>query len=317
MESTIPWIEKYRPTEIQNVIMDEQTKILIDVLINKNRNVHLIITGFPGVGKTSTVKCIARKILGKHMQEGFLELNDADTRAKNSSTLIPTFCKRAVSFEENKIILLDEADTINKRYQNELCEFMKRYGKNTQFVFTCNDSAKIIEDIQSLCRIVRFKKLSDVQIKNRLAEICVKENVKHDDSGMEMICYISSGDMRKAINNLQTTAFSSNIVDRESVLNVCRMPDPNDINGIIDFCVQKKLDEANAAMNNLISEGYQYLDIIIGFNYILTNAKLPDEIKLKLINVVNQTTIVVSTSARSKLQMLAMLCRIVDIFLTN
>uniref|UniRef100_A0A6C0CBN2 AAA+ ATPase domain-containing protein n=1 Tax=viral metagenome TaxID=1070528 RepID=A0A6C0CBN2_9ZZZZ len=317
MESSIPWIEKYRPTELENVIMDDQTKMLIDVLIKKKKNVHLIITGFPGVGKTSTVKCIAKKALGANIHEGFLELNDADTRAKNSSTLVPTFCKRSVNFDEPKIVLLDEADTTNKRWQNELCEFIKLYGKNTRFIFTCNNSAKIIEDIQSICRIIRFKKLSDDQIKNRLIQICLKEKVAYSESGLEMICYISAGDMRKAINNLQMAAFSAESIDKQSVLDVCRMPDPNDINEIIDFCIKKDLDSANKSLNRLMIEGFHYLDIIIGFDYILTGSKIKDEIKLQLIHIVNQTTIVVSTGVRSKLQMLAMLCRIVDIFLTN
>jgi len=317
MESSIPWIEKYRPTDIENVIMDDQTKLLLDVLIQKRKNVHLIITGFPGIGKTSTVKCIAKKTLGVNINEGFLELNDSDGRTKNSSTLIPSFCKRSVNFEESKIILLDEADNINKRSQNEICEFMKQYGSNTRFIFTCNYSAKIIEDIQSICRIIRFKKLSDEQIKNRLIQICLQEKIVYSESGLQMICYISAGDMRKAINNLQMAAFSAESIDKQSVLDVCRMPDPNDINEVIDFCVKKDLNNANASLNKLIIEGYHYLDIIIGFNYILSNSGIKDDIKLKLIDIVNQTTIVVSTGVRSKLQMLAMLCRICNIFLTN
>ena len=204
-----PWIEKYRPSELTDVIMDEQIKKIIEVLVNNRKNIHMIITGSPGVGKTSTVKCIAKKILGDNIENGFLELNDADSRGvKNITTLIPSFCKRSVQFKESKFILLDESDNIPKKCQNDICKMMQEFGENTNFIFTCNDSTKIIENIQSVCRIIRFKNLSDSQIKSRLEYICKVENVNQTPEGLNTICYISSGDMRKAINNLQITANS-------------------------------------------------------------------------------------------------------------
>jgi replication factor C subunit 2/4 len=313
MESSIPWIEKYRPGTMEELVMDDRTKQLISILVENRKNIHLIITGFPGVGKTSTVKCIAKKILGDNITDGFLELNDADTRSIKNSTVIPSFCKRAVSFKESKIILLDEADNITEKCQYDICELIKKYGHNTKFIFTCNDSTKIIEDIQSICRIIRFKKLSNEQIKDRLSYICEKEAIGYDMNGLDIICYISTGDMRKAINNLQMTAYAIGKIDKETVLKVCKKPDPNDIIKIFDSCVKQDIEKSVSLLNNLIFDGYNLLDIIIAFNYVLTELKMDENIKLKMLDVINQTIIVTSLGIKSQLQLIAMICRLINI----
>src|SRR4029077_18899665 len=177
--------------------------------LQDRKNVHLIITGLPGIGKTTTVRCIAKRILGEHITQGYLELNAAEDRGvRSTSTIIPPFCKRVVNFTASKIILLDEADNMTPKCQYDINDMIKLYGKRTKFIFTCNDSTKIIEDIQSVCRIIRFKRLTETQISAYLSKICHKENIPCDKPGLSTICYISNGDMRKSINDLQKTAYT-------------------------------------------------------------------------------------------------------------
>lgn len=333
MHNSTPWIEKYRPSELDDIIMDPNIKKIIDVLIHNRGNTHMIITGPPGIGKTSTVRCIARKILGINLENGFLELNDSDSRGvKNITSIIPSFCKRAVSFDESKIILLDESDNITSKCQADLCDMIKQFGHNTNFIFTCNDSSKIIENIQSICRIIRFKSLCDDQIKERLKKICEYEEVSQTEEGLNTICYISGGDMRKAINNLQITANSFNKITKKEVLSICKMPDPIEIASIIDLCLKKNFSDSNQKLNNLIMEGYYFLDIVVSFGYVVDRSEIhrlktselspirtgiSNKIKLQLIDVINQTKIVLSTNVRSKLQLVAMLCRMIDVINKN
>lgn len=312
MKNSIPWIEKYRPSQIEDIILDENVSNQIKIFLDDRQDVHLIITGLPGIGKTSTVRCIARKILGNHVAQGYLELNAAEDRGVRSiSTIIPPFCKKVVNFSSSKIILLDEADNMTTKCQHDINDMIKTYGKRTKFIFTCNDSTKIIEDIQSVCRIVRFKKLTDEQVLTYLAKICKSEGVTYDKTGLSTICYISNGDMRKAINDLQKTAYTFDRITKETVLKICKVPDPEDIKKIICLCESKQLEAADKEMELIIKQGYYYLDIVSGFVYVLCHYEMDEDLKLSLIDIVNQTKIAVSIGLRTKLQLSAMICRLV------
>lgn len=312
-EHSIPWIEKYRPSNIEDIIFDKQIEQQINIFLQDKENVHLIITGLPGVGKTSTVRCIAKKILNENIDQGYLELNAAEDRGIRSiSIIIPPFCKKVVNFTVSKIILLDEADNMTAKCQYDINEMIKKYGRKTKFIFTCNDSTRIIEDIQSVCRILRFKKLTDEQISIYLSKICETENIEYHKNGLETICYISNGDMRKAINNLQLTAYSYGKINKQTVLKICKMPDPEEIRQIITLCLEGNLEEANNGIQNIILKGYYYLDIVTGFIFVLSNYQMEESMKLKLIDIINQTKIAVSTGLRSKLQLTAMICRLIS-----
>jgi replication factor C subunit 2/4 len=314
MENSIPWTEKYRPTNIEDIILDKNVEQQIKIFLQDRENVHLIITGLPGIGKTTTVRCIAKRILGGHIDQGYLELNAAEDRGVRSiATIIPSFCKRVVNFEKSKIILFDEADNMTPKCQCDINKMIKDFGHRTKFIFTCNDSTKIIEDIQSVCRIVRYKKLTDKQISMYLSKICQNENMPFDKTGLSTICYISNGDMRKSINDLQKTAYTYGKITKETVLNICKVPDPDEIKKIIDLCLENKLEEADKEMDNIIKQGYYYLDIVTGFIYVLAGYEaMEEDLRLRLIQIVNKTKITVSTGLRSKLQLSAMICRLID-----
>lgn len=312
MDSSIPWIEKYRPAKIDDIILDEYVEKQIKIFLQDRKNVHLIITGLPGIGKTTTVRCIAKELLGDNLSQGYLELNAAEDRGTRSTTpIISPFCKKVVSFTGSKIILLDEADNMTSKCQYDINDMIKTYGRKTKFIFTCNDSTKIIQDIQSICRIIRFKELTNEQISLYLSKICKEENIPYDKAGLSMIYYISGGDMRKSINDLQKTAYTFDKISKESVLNICRVPDPEEIKKILELCMTNNLEKADMEMNNLIKQGYYYLDIVSGFIYVLSNYDMNNQIKLKLMEIVNKTKIMVSTGLRTKLQLSGMICRLV------
>ncbi|BCS83164.1 replication factor C small subunit [Cotonvirus japonicus] len=312
MIKSIPWTEKYRPNDINEIIIDKNISQHIDIFLKDNENVHLIITGSPGVGKTSTVRCIAKYKLGNNMPQGYLEINAAEDRGVRSiSAIIPPFCKKLVNFEGSKIILLDEADIMTSKCQYDINNMIKQYGRKTKFIFTCNDSSKIIEDIQSVCRILRFKKMTNTQITEYLSKICIKENIKYNKEGLNTLCYISNGDMRKSINDLQKTAFTYGKITKELVLKICKVPDPEEIKNIIDSCIKGDLELADKEMCNIIKLDYCYFDIVNSFIYVLMKYDIDEDNRLKLIKIVNETKIHVSKGLRSKLQLSGMICRLI------
>lgn len=314
MLNSVPWIEKYRPQSMEDIILESTVVNQIRIFIKDIQNTHLILTGLPGVGKTSTVRCIAKEILGDSLIDGYRELNAGEDRGTKSITsIIPPFCEKKVNFSCSKIILLDEADNMTDKCQCDISEMIKKYGTVTKFIFTCNDSSKITEDIQSVCRIIRYPNLTSEQVFTYLIKICEQESIVYTTEGLNIIYYISNGDMRKSINDLQKTAYTFGKITRKAVLKICQVPDPQEIETILQLCFIQQFEKADQMVINLIGKGYYYLDIVNGFNYVLIKMQpLEESLRLKMIKIINDTKIVISMGLKSKLQLSAMIARLIE-----
>ena len=83
------------------------------------------------------------------------------------------------------------------------------HSEQTRFVFSCNNSTKIIDPIQSRCVVLRFKPLDEADIVQYITPICQQEGLKYTEEGLQHLAFIANGDMRNAINNLQSTSLAT------------------------------------------------------------------------------------------------------------
>ncbi|XP_048645865.1 replication factor C subunit 2 isoform X4 [Marmota marmota marmota] len=144
----------------------------------------------------------------------------------------------------HKIIILDEADSMTDGAQQALRRTMEIYSKTTRFALACNASDKIIEPIQSRCAVLRYTKLTDAQVLARLMSVLEKEEVRYTDDGLEAIIFTAQGDMRQALNNLQSTFSGFGFINSENVFKVCDEPHPLLVKEMIQHCVHGDIDEA-------------------------------------------------------------------------
>ncbi|CDJ35419.1 replication factor c subunit, putative [Eimeria mitis] len=103
-----------------------------------------------------------------------------------------------------------------------LRRIMEQHSETTRFALACNSSTSVIEPLQSRCAILRFTKLTDAHLIQRLREVCAKENVTFTDDGIEAIVFSADGDMRSALNNLQSTVSGFGLVNKANVEKVIR-----------------------------------------------------------------------------------------------
>jgi len=248
------WTEKYRPKKLDDLIDQEEAKrSLINLLRSPSEMPHLLFSGPAGSGKTTTAVCIARAILGDHVSDALLSLNASDERTlKQMREKVKTFAKYVVTKDVSfKIIILDEADEMDRLAQPALRRIMEDFSEFNRFIFLCNYSSGIIGPIQSRCAIFRFVRLPQESVVKHLAEICKKEKVKYEPDSLTDIYAATDGDMRHAINVLQTCA-SYDEVNQKVVEKVLGLTPAFRVGKIIDQAIEGAFSKARNEMVDLL-----------------------------------------------------------------
>jgi len=304
-EIKLPLIEKYRPRNFNDIILNNFLKIKLNNILKSKQLPNLIIIGEPSTGKTSTILCLAKIIYKDDYENNVLELNASDDRGLTmiSSTIQP-FCKKKSNY--NKLVILDEADSITQKAQNLLNNIIAEYRKNTRFIFICNQNARISESIQSRCMILKFPKIKKKQIKEKIIEICQNEKTKYTDDGINRLLFFSDYDIRQCINNLECIIYTNNSVTIKTIDNLINVPKVEYIKKIIELCKEKNLDEALLVITKLFNNGYSSNDILLIFmKYIEYNQidNIDHEMKLKLYKIISSSYIRVNDGINTLLQL--------------
>jgi len=190
----------------------------------------------------------------------------------------------------HKIVILDEADSMTAGAQQALRRTMEIYSNTTRFCLACNMSNKIIEPIQSRCAILRYAKLADREVLQRLLEICAEEKVEYNDDGLTALIFTSEGDMRQAINNLQSTWSGFGFVSGDNVFKVCDQPHPIVVQSMIRACSKGDIEGSMLKLQELWDQGYSAVDIIVTiFRVVKTFDELPEYTKLEYIKEIGFT----------------------------
>lgn len=311
----LPWTEKYRPKSINELMLDDNLKSRVKQLVVDKSIPNLIFTGPPGIGKTSTIRSIARELYGEYANRAVLELNASDDRGiKSIQGDIINFCKTKLIYPKGqekkyssyKLIILDEADNIVERVQPQINNIMEIYKNTVKFAFTCNSSSNIIEAIQSRCLILRYMRLNQQMIVKRLKEITTIEKVKCEENALKKISDLSHGDMRAAVNILQLVFNNKGQIKCGYIDELCDLPQQVVIKQLFDFVLKDDLISAFKIMNELKSSGYSGSDITLGMMYTLKSDisdDIPEKIKIKLFHCICMGAYRISKGIDSVLQL--------------
>lgn len=318
----VPWTEKYRPQTPDELVVGSSIKNKIKKIISDRNMPNIIITGIPGIGKTTTIQCIAFNILGKYIKDGLLELNASDDRGiKAVQEAVTFFCKKKVDFADNnniyakhKIVLLDEADNMTEKAQRLVNELMEKHKNTTRFAFTCNTSSKIIESIQSKCIILRYKRLSNNYIEKRLTYIAKKENIKFTKIGITSLAAISQGDLRQAVSSLQVMHINYPEINQLNVFKIYDKPEILLVNVIFTHMQNKNFIEALKLLTDLRNKGYTNADIIYSMLFILKThdfITISEQLRILYIKNISKTYFYIYQGINSDMQLdgcIAKLC---------
>ncbi len=306
--SNLPFSEKYRPRKVDDLILDKIIATKIGSII-KNKDIpNIIFTGKSGVGKTSTIHCIARAIYPKEYHESIIELNASDDRGiKSVHETIINFCKRKVEFKEgfaqHKLLILDEADNITPKAQRLINSIMEKFP-TTRFAFTCNNSSDIIESIQSRCIIIRFTKPPVQDFISRIKLICENESIKYEEEALNYMFEICQKDLRQTLNMLELTYRTYNKISIKNINKICDIPSQEILNQLLGHIINKDIKQICVMINKFQNQGYYSLDVLLHFiQYIKNNENITEDQRINLINILSNSSYIMSKSSTNYIQL--------------
>ncbi|KFK42140.1 hypothetical protein AALP_AA2G216400 [Arabis alpina] len=284
-----PWVEKYRPESLDDVAAHRDIIDTIDRLTNENKLPHLLLYGPPGTGKTSTILAVARKLYGPKFRNMILELNASDDRGIDvvrqqiqdfASTQSFSLGKSSV-----KLVLLDEADAMTKDAQFALRRVIEKYTKSTRFALIGNHVNKIIPALQSRCTRFRFAPLDPAHVSQRLKHVIEAEGLDVSENGLAALVRLSNGDMRKALNILQSTHMASEKITEEEVYLCTGNPLPMDIEQISHWLLNKSFAESYKDISEMKTrKGLAIVDIVREVTMFVFKIEMPSRVRVQLIN---------------------------------
>ena len=213
----MPWIEKYRPTHFDGIVLDPLNRTFFRHILEKRHFPNLLFYGPPGTGKTTTIINLINEYQHKYTRknrESIIHLNASDERGIDIiRTQIYQFVKSKHIFEVGlKFVILDEVDYMTKNAQQALKTLLQTTLPNVRFCLICNYISKIDESLQHEFICVRFNQLPRKEIHQFIGAIAHKESIEIDEEAMEQLCEMYQSDIRSMINYLQSSYSERNPV---------------------------------------------------------------------------------------------------------
>jgi DNA polymerase III delta prime subunit len=196
------WVDKYRPKSMDGYVWrDNAQKRQVESWIKDKSIPHLLLSGTPGIGKTTMAKILVNEI-------GIQDVDVLDVNASRE-TGIDFIRNKIVPFISSiawgpfKVVLLDEADRLSPQAQDSLKGIVEEYSAYARFILTCNNPNMVVPALHSRCQQFHFTKLDQTEFIARAATILVEENVEFDLDTLDVYVSTTYPDLRKCLNLLQ------------------------------------------------------------------------------------------------------------------
>jgi replication factor C subunit 3/5 len=263
-----PLVEKYRPTEFDDIVLDPLNKTILKNIIETSYFPNLLFYGPPGTGKTTTiinlVNAYQEKLNGKN-KGLMIHLNASDERGIDIiRNQINLFVNSNPLFHNGmKFVILDEVDYMTKNAQQALRYLLQNYSTTVRFCLICNYISRIDEGLQNEFLRLRFNQLPQPDIIQFLKNISDQEKLNMSVQALTCIQKLYKSDIRSMINFMQSNQnildSNINIIDDDVWKTLCeKILQKNSFNELIEY-IQSISINYNVDKKNIIKDFLNYI----------------------------------------------------------
>tara|TARA_A100001515_G_scaffold139484_1_gene134155 strand:- start:42 stop:977 length:936 start_codon:yes stop_codon:yes gene_type:complete len=264
------WVEKYRPKTIGECVLPSGLKQTLSEFISKGDLPNMILSGGPGVGKTTAAKAMLDQLGLTYMFINGSEESGIDvlrTKIKNFASTVSLHGGR-------KYLILDEADYLNAQStQPALRGFIEEFHKNCGFILTCNYKNRLIPPLHSRCSVVDFtiqkseKKELAEQFFKKVMNILVVEDIKFEPKAVAEVINKFFPDWRRVINELQRYSVSGRIdagilvdISEINIKELMRFMKDKEFTNVRKWIVNNIDNDPTRLFRRLYDNLYDYMD---------------------------------------------------------
>ena len=208
------WVEKYRPSNLDTYIGNDQLKSKVKVYLESGDLPHLLLFGKAGTGKTTLAKLLVNNIDCDYLYINASDENNVETVRSKVKNFAST-----MGFKDYKVIILDECDYITPNAQAALRNLMETFSKHCRFILTCNFVERIIDPIQSRCQTFQVIPPNKNDVAKHLHNILTDEGVSYEREDLAILVNSGYPDIRRVINGAQRQSVDGKLViDKQSIV---------------------------------------------------------------------------------------------------
>jgi replication factor C small subunit len=323
MKDDSPWIEKYRPQSLTDVIGQDKIVKRLKATVQRTKKgdrtaPNMLFAGRQGTGKTSCAIAFVKDLLGDAWRMNWRELNASDERGiKVVREHIKKFARSSVIPDKKlgkvfNIIFLDEADELTPEAQNALKRVMEEFASTCRFILSVNHSNKVIGPIQDRCAIYRFGLISPEDIRDYIVFIANREKILIDEKAAKAIGVHSKGSLRRALNILYQASLQPDMISEKDILEVVGQISPDVVKKIYIHAKKRELGKADELIIKAYYSGYDPEGLLeLLFEFIL-DSKINDRMKIKILGRMGDVHHYINTGDNSLLQLRCFIAWISD-----
>lgn len=288
--NNVSFLKKYKPMFYKDFYIDQEYITLLNTL-QKMDNLNILFIGDSGVGKTTFIMATIREYYKQEQipKDNVLFINSLKEQGihyyRNN---LKTFCQTASTIPfKKKFIVLDDIDFINEQSQQVFRNCIDKYNHNVNFIISCRNNQKVIDNIQSRSIIIKLKNIEKTNFNTLFNKIITNEHIIISEEAKRFLFNICNYSINQMLICLEKFKLYKEKIDIDVAKKICTNISFFDFEKYTQSWLKKDYKNSIKTILNIFKKGYSVLDILDNyFSFIKTTTIVEEDTKYKIIKYI-------------------------------